>query len=185
MTIEAVEKAMTIPGWLLRVEAEWLYDAAAGMKSILEIGSWMGRSTYVLCSACKGIVVAVDHFLGSPEHQDLIRAGQNPLVNFLANVGHFENLIALKIPSEIAAAIVCMPRSFDMVFIDGAHEYEDVIADLNLWGMRAQTLLCGHDGNYKSIERALAERFPDRRPEKVPGTTLWFYRMEAKNETTA
>ena len=41
-------------------ELEWLYKAAKRMKSIVEIGSWQGRSTYVLLSGCQGPVMAVD-----------------------------------------------------------------------------------------------------------------------------
>lgn len=178
MTNEHVEKALSIPGWMLRDELIWLYDTASAMNSVLEIGSWMGRSTYVLCSACEGLVVAVDHFRGSPEHQDRIKAGENPYANFVVNMSGFGNLATLKTRSDIAAAMLCVPHLFDMVFIDGAHEYEDVVSDLELWGDRARTILCGHDGNYKSVKQALAERFPGREIEIVPGTTLWFYGME-------
>lgn len=48
-------------GWLHAEEALALYDMARSIKArrILEVGSWQGRSTYVLCEALKQIL-AVD-----------------------------------------------------------------------------------------------------------------------------
>ena len=55
-----VERAKGYQGWMYPEELEWLYEAAKRMNSIVEIGSWQGRSTYVLLSGCRGPVVAVD-----------------------------------------------------------------------------------------------------------------------------
>lgn len=177
MTDTPVDRACGIPGWMMRDELVWLYAQAMSVDSILEVGSWMGRSTTVLCAACKGLVVAVDHFEGSPEHEVELRRGAEPLKDFRANMEQFKNLVTLKMTSEAAAGYIVTPRLFDMVFIDGAHEYEAVATDLRVWGDRAGFLLCGHDGNYGDIRRALKDRFPDRTVYDVPGTVLWFIPM--------
>ena len=46
-------------------EAAWLYDMASQCESVVEVGCWKGKSTFVLAQACKGQVYAVDHFKGS------------------------------------------------------------------------------------------------------------------------
>ena len=172
---EHIERALTIPGWMLRSELTWLFNVSRFMGTILEVGSWMGRSTYILCSSCKGTVFAVDHFRGSSEHQELIKAGIDPYVGFKGNMDKFENLVTIRADSRRAAEILCIPGKFDMVFLDGAHEYDEFMGDLAVWAARARVILCGHDGNYESIKRALSETFPGRHPRRVPETTLWYF----------
>src|SRR4051794_39499965 len=64
------------PGFLTMAEGYALmYLAGAGRSrsSVVEIGSFKGKSTCWLAAGCRrrgfGAVVAVDHFRGSPEHQ--------------------------------------------------------------------------------------------------------------------
>ncbi len=55
-------KDLGIQGWMSLKELNWLYQQAKKCDSILEIGSWKGRSTHALLSGCKGIVTCVDTF---------------------------------------------------------------------------------------------------------------------------
>ena len=52
-----------IEGWMEQTELEWLYSIASEMESIVEIGSWKGRSIHALCTRCKGTVTAIDLFM--------------------------------------------------------------------------------------------------------------------------
>ena len=54
---------------MTEAELQWLTERAAEASSVVEIGSWKGRSTAALLSGCKGTVTAVDHFLGSPDDE--------------------------------------------------------------------------------------------------------------------
>ena len=64
-----------VKGFLDPVEGEALYRYAAevaALGAVLEVGSYCGKSTVYLGTACQGAgvtVYAVDHHRGSEEHQ--------------------------------------------------------------------------------------------------------------------
>ena len=150
-----------IPGWMKSRELTWLYLVAQEMDNIVEIGSWMGRSTDALLSGCKGTVWAVDHFKGSKEHLSLPKhITINIQKAFLKNVGHYKNLKLLKMDS-LEAAGKFKDKSVDMVFIDGGHEHGEVMADIKAWLPKTKKLICGHDyyENYKGVKCAVDEIF--------------------------
>lgn len=159
---EVLRKCATIgkEKWIYEGELEWLYRRAEGMSTIVEIGSWKGRSTYALCSACLGRVYAVDPFWGSGEVDEKIEREGSPYEEFLSNVGHFRNLRVFPMTSERAAESRLIPKKVDMVFIDGCHYKEFVLQDIQLWLPRCAVLLCGHDDNRESVIDALNESFP-------------------------
>src|ERR1041385_7317153 len=122
---------LTIPGWMTEAELRWLHRTASRMSSVVEIGSWKGRSTFALLSGCPGVVWAIDHWRGSEgeglgEASVEQAAGEDVLAQFEANVGHFPNLSYLRTSSETAAKDDLRGEMFDMVFIDGSHRYLDV-----------------------------------------------------------
>ena len=136
-----------IPGWMETEELKWLYLAAQGMSSIVEVGSWKGKSTDALLSGCEGIVWAVDHFKGSEaerdgDHREALKRDISKV--FIENVGHHKNLVLLKMDS-LEAVKRFANKSVDMVFIDGGHEYEEVKADIEAWLPKTKKLICGHD----------------------------------------
>lgn len=160
-----------IEGWMGPDELVWLADRATTMKSIVEIGSWQGRSLFALCSACPGKVYAVDHFLGSEEHQEKMKdPGFDLYAVFMKNVGHFANLKVMRMTSKQAAKKI--RRTVQMVFIDGAHDFDSVRRDVILWTPKATRLICGHDSGYGSVMSVLTEYFPNQW-KQGPGS-IWY-----------
>jgi len=146
-----------IDGWMGNDEMQWLFDRACEMESIVEIGSWMGRSTHALLSGCKGTVWAVDHFQGNPGQRDgpHARAKTEDIhAIFMANVGNFTNLKVLKMDSAEAAKQF-EPKSIDLIFLDGDHDFEAVKKDLLAWMPICKKLLCGHDISEGGVRQAL------------------------------
>ena len=142
-------------------ELDWLYETAKGMKSIVEVGSWKGKSTFALCLGCPGTVYAVDHFKGSRDERDKNHKEAlttNIFEVFLENVGHFKNLKTWKMDS-LQAAGYFDDKSVDMVFIDAGHTYKEVRDDLRAWMPKAVKLLCGHDGDESSPVRKVLNDF--------------------------
>jgi tetratricopeptide (TPR) repeat protein len=139
-----------IEGWTSFRELLWLYTRATEMTSILEIGSWCGRSGNALLSGCKGKVTCVDTFKGTDDVNDLTyKQGENNSVyeKFMNTNGHFENLEVLKMSSKEAFEVL-KDRKFDMIFVDANHTYEGVKEDIEMYQGLATKIFCGHDYTY-------------------------------------
>jgi hypothetical protein len=143
-----------IEGMMSDEELLWLFNMALQMDSVVEIGSWMGRSTHALLSGCKGSVYSVDHFMGSA---DPIETGhRNVFSDFYDNVGQFKNLKILRVDS-LAAAGVIEDKSIDFAFIDGGHMYEEAKADIKAWLPKAKKLIAVHDCDSPPVAKAIEE----------------------------
>ena len=153
-----IAKAHKILGMMTADELEWLYETSRAMNSIVEIGSYKGRSTYALCVGCRGKVYAVDPFMAGGYWPDTDSV-KDTYPEFMENMKGFLNLIVARMTSEEAAVSDQIPPIVDMVFIDGDHEYEAVLKDLTLWAPRARRIVCGHDLNVPGVEQALAEYY--------------------------
>jgi len=175
--------AETIEGWMFPEELECLSLWASQMDTIVEIGSWKGRSTYAICKGTAGHVTAVDTFKGSidePDHQARVAAaGGSTLGEFDANTKDCTNLSTLEMDSLEAAALC---ENADMVFIDGGHSYEQVLADLKAWAPKAKKLLCGHDADHPPVAQALREVLGE--VERGDGG-LWFKPANAAGQVVA
>ena len=150
---------MHIWGWMGPGGLEWLGTQAAQMQSVVEVGCLRGRSSFALLTACKGPVYCIDPW---PDHYE----------TFMSNCGHFPNLVAIREPSPEAAARV---PDVDMVFLDGDHEYEAVVADIAAWLPKTRKLLCGHDyanPRYPGVAEAVDEILGDR-VAFVRGHAFW------------
>jgi predicted O-methyltransferase YrrM len=167
-----------IPGWMWKAELQWLYQTAKGMKTIVEVGSWMGKSTHALCSGCPGTVFAVDTFMGTDNERDTYHAyakTHSVREAFNRNVGHFDNLVVLAQPSTKAVAWFD-DRSIDMVFIDGDHSYEAALADFVFWSRKCKVLFCGHDKDHTGVPRALRDF---GRPWLIGADSIWYMDVRA------
>lgn len=156
---------MHICGWTHPVELEALIELAAPMRSVVEIGCFHGRSAFALLTACKGPVYCVDPWNG--EHDNFS--------SFMENCGHFENLRVVRAYSS--AELADRIGDVDMVFIDGAHAFEAVLADVAAWLPHTRRLMCGHDFQEKGrwlpgVQKAVDLVFGDQ--IFVPaGTSIW------------
>lgn len=178
---EEISYNNNIEGWMTPLELKALRNTAIKMDSIVEIGSWKGRSTHALLSTCKGKVYAIDHFKGTlsdgEAHKEAFNNPNSIYKQFRKNLKDFKNLKVLKMGSEKAAKKF-KDYSVDMVFIDGDHSYEAVKRDIELWNLKARKMICGHDYNFPEVKKAVDERFEN---VKVLGS-IWYYNKEKINE---
>lgn len=123
----------TIEGLLVSPDQEhWLFRTARSLPhgaAIVEIGSFKGRSTCCLAYGCRGTrkhVFAVDTFEGN----DADFHHRNFFQEFWQNIEERE-LTTYVTPVQGWSSEVA--RTWDnpihLLFIDGAHQYEDVLAD--------------------------------------------------------
>jgi Methyltransferase domain len=148
-----------IDGFTRYEELVWLNNMVKNFENIVEIGSWLGRTTYALCKGCSGIVYAVDHFKGSPEHNEILKSGLDVFKEFTKNTIEFNNLTVIKKSSKEAFEDSQIPEKVDAVFLDGSHLYKDVMEDLRMWYPRCRKMIIGHDINWEGVPFALYNFF--------------------------
>lgn len=137
---EARPLAARVGGWLMDCEGELLFKLAReceGRGAIVEIGSWKGKSTIWLgkgsLAGQKAPVWAIDPHTGSDEHREAFGSVWtfDEFKKNIAESGLSDVVIPLVKTSEAAA------RNFEerveLVFIDGAHDYESARRDFDLW----------------------------------------------------
>src|SRR5574343_87242 len=163
-----------ITGMMLPDELKWLYRSAQKMRSVVEIGSWQGRSTHALLSGCPGPVYAIDHwdpdYIGIPGLSCEII--ERNLHAFLRNTRMFKNLKIMRM-SSLDAGQLFVPVSVDMVFIDGDHAYGSVMQDIKAWLPKTAKRICGHDyemTHHPGVVQAVNEIFGRVRTEH----TIWY-----------
>jgi len=149
-----------IDGWMLPVELYWLNEMAKSMHQIMEIGCYKGRSSYALAEGCPGRVFCVDHFTGEKCSHQSVDATLEDKEIFLENMKEFiesGKAVLLEMTSKQAAE-EC-DGLFDMVFIDGAHDYESVQANIREWAPFTKLVMCGHDFDMPEVRKAVLDIF--------------------------
>ena len=173
--------ANLIPGWMTRSELYWLYLNARSRRTIVEIGTWKGRSTHALCSGAMrsgGQVYAVDTFKGSPSelsdrHSEALTIDMEAQCR--RNLAAFKNVSVLAMDSTEAAAHFA-DAGIDMIFVDGEHTREAFTRDLAAWRPKLAPggLLCGHDRDRPGVSETLKESVPGF--QMGPGS-IWFVQL--------
>ncbi|HDZ28026.1 MAG TPA: class I SAM-dependent methyltransferase, partial [Candidatus Aminicenantes bacterium] len=135
--------------------ASWLYTLArkAGEeKSIcLEIGSGIGCSGIIIATAIKekvGKLISIDSFLAPPDKSSSLW-GERPWGPevFRNNLKRFDIDPILIIGNSTEIVPLFKDKSFDLIWIDGCHEYESVKKDIlnSIPKLKEDGILCGHD----------------------------------------
>ncbi len=170
MTTETDLRAEAIEGWMSRQELEWLSEQASRCNLIVEIGVWRGRSTMAICDSCPGLVIAIDHFRGNRDQQVCRDAAEAEDLFAIARKNLSEHidsrrLVLKAIDSRDAIAILHrdVGRTVDMVFIDGGHDFDIVLGDIQNYRklIKEGGMICGHDLNEDGVFKAVELEFPD------------------------
>lgn len=156
-----------VDGWLYFEEAWALYETVielpVGPVSIVEIGSWKGRSTIALALAVKargnGRVYAIDPHTGEKD-----RTGVGPpqtLKDFQANIARagVAPLVEPLVVTSHEARPRFADRSVDFLFVDGSHQYLDVRRDIEDWegALKDLAAVAFNDPSAPGVYRALRE----------------------------
>jgi len=150
--MEPDEKLLnSVKGFLDAREGRGLYEIALEASRLgpcLEIGSYCGKSTIYLGTACKennGILFSIDHHRGSEEQQpgeeyfdtelfDPESGRVDTLKEFRKTIEMADlddTVVPMVCRSGVAARLWATPLS--LVFIDGGHSYEAAYTDYNAW----------------------------------------------------
>lgn len=172
-----IERALAVNGWMSEAELTYLAEAASSSQTIVEIGSWKGRSTLALACNTPGTVYAVDTWKGTEQQGDELSQHEPGwlLEEFKRNTAGISNIVICE-GTSVDMARLHMGLTVDMIFIDGYHTYEGVRDDILSWSpmLRPGGILCGHDyvpPYWDGLLKAVHEFIPKFRV--VEGTTIW------------
>ena len=159
-----------IPGWMTDNELALLKYLSLRCKTVIEIGSWKGRSTKALLDG-GATVYAIDHWNGTDSDNSLLAGfGLDVYNEFVKNVGSYKNLKVMK--GDSADMVKRFRGKADLVFIDGGHQYAEVKADIERWLPHCGKIIAGHDwcDGYPGVSQAVTELIG----EVTIIDTIWF-----------
>lgn len=172
-----IERALATPGFMAEEELRYLASVAKRSQFIAEIGTWQGRSARAMADNTDGRIVCVDTWADNAYGNAPAEITCYPEWLWNEFSKHTENLPHLT-PWRMnsvdgAAKAKDCGLTFDVIFIDAGHNYEDVIADIDAWRplLSKGGVLCGHDyaEYHPGVIKAVDELVPNFR---VVGT-IW------------
>lgn len=155
-----------IQGWFNYEEFySKVLDQLKDGDKIVEVGIYKGKSIMYLAEGIvnRGIKVriyGVDNFVGESTVNETSADIRN---EFLYNIRPLENLIiTLELPS-LEAVLGFDDESLAFVYIDAAHDYYNVKADILAWMPKVKKggILAGHDYNHPPVRKAVNEVLGD------------------------
>ena len=179
-----------IPGWFNYSETyDMIVDQIPDDGKIVEIGSFLGRSTHYLATSLMNAnkeqvkIYSVDTFEGSSEHANL-KIPRDFLPDFKENLKFFigrEMVIPVQGRSDSQEVLNKFEdESIDYIMVDGAHEHEPVLDDIENWWpkLKREGVMFGDDFTLDSVKEAVKIMMPKLKTEgfSVNGSAeqTWF-----------
>ena len=179
-----------IPGWFNYSETyDMIVDQIPDDGKIVEIGSFLGRSTHYLATSLMNAnkeqvkIYCVDTFEGSSEHVNL-KIPKDFLSIFKENLKFFigrEMVIPVQGRSDSQQVLDRFDNgSIDYIMVDGAHEHEPVLDDMENWWpkLKPEGVMFGDDFQLESVSQAVRQMMTKLKTHgfSVNGSTeqTWF-----------
>lgn len=180
-------------GWYINGDAMEALIREKNAKVVVELGSWLGTSTRHIASHLpeNGIVYAVDHWLGSADH-DIFSPDYFPELYAILPI-LYEQFLSNVIHADLTKKIVPIRKNTleavsyfhengikpDIIYVDASHDEESVYNDLVAYYplVKGHGTLCGDDWGWgeglpvmKAVERFAREN--NLRVE-IPNNWMW------------
>lgn len=143
----------------LRLLYSWANESGVN-GSAVEVGTFSGENA-VLMSCYFKSVVTVDPWANGYDKDD--HASNADMVEvekkYFERIADFPNISHMKLIS-LEGAKKFEDASLDFVYLDGDHQTEAVVADIDAWKpkVRSGGILAGHDINMEKVYNALNQR---------------------------
>lgn len=155
----------------------------------VEIGTWLGRSAAFMAveiiNSGKNIKFdCIDTWRGSQEHNLISIAQQEELyIAFIKNIEPVKNNITAYRTYSTEGAKLYADNSLDFVFIDAAHDYDNVLLDINAWYPKVKSggVIAGHDyheHDWPGVYKAAHDFFAGRVFYTSEQELVWYYKKE-------
>ena len=161
-----------IPGWFNYNQSyDQIVDVIPEKGKIVEIGSFLGRSTHYLATSLMNAnkeqvkIYAVDTFQGSSEHGSLALP-RDFFSMFKENLKFFigrEMVVPLQGRSDSPDILNRFKdEEIDFIMVDGAHEHEAVVDDITNWWpkLKPDGIMFGDDFDLESVKEAVFKTLP-------------------------
>lgn len=135
--------------------------------SIVEIGSFKGRSTVAWASSCDPSVTVYSFFYSS--NADIYK-------NFINNTQHFKNVMIHQDSTSF--------EEIDICFLYSSFEFsmDQLMLDLCLPKIKKGGMICGHGYGKHDAVKDIVQYVEDKIKQKVflypPHSSLWSFRIE-------
>ena len=158
-----------------------IVQAAPSKAHFVEVGVWKGRSAAFLAveiiNSGKTITLdLVDTWDGSIEHQPL---QEDVFEVFKKNIEPVMPYVNIRRMNSLSAASTYADGSLDFVFIDAAHDYDNVKADILAWMPKVKPggYLAGHDyPTWDGVTKAVNEIIGAENIESAE--SCWLYAIK-------
>ncbi|WP_244532950.1 class I SAM-dependent methyltransferase [Geitlerinema sp. PCC 9228] len=195
---EVIEKVERVGGWFSELEILTLYRLVAALPDrsrILEVGSYRGRSSnaigYGLQNSAKELY-CLDIWKNFQERGSLDadptaykipKTDYGVFEDFLKNIEWFSDRVRVMRGSTQQFQELLPQEFFDLIFIDAAHDYENVRKDINiaLQCLKPGGILCGHDyqkgknfGVIEAVQEIVFSNSEFVEFGSIEGTSIWF-----------
>jgi hypothetical protein len=128
----------------------------------------------------------IDTWAGSEEHVDIKSPFYEPLLetkdglynHCVSNLIPVKDIVNLVRLPSIKAAETYQDKTLDFVFIDAAHDYDNVVADIKTWlpKVRIGGILAGHDINHPPIKNATVDVLGS--VDSILSEDVWYYKVK-------
>jgi predicted O-methyltransferase YrrM len=166
-----------IPGWFNYHESyDMIVDQIDSNGKIVEIGSFLGRSTQYLATSLFNAdktdvtIYCIDTFKGSSEHANL-KLPSDFYTMFRDNLKFFigrDMVVPIQGRSDDQEVLnKFKDQEIDYIMVDGAHEYDAVLDDIENWWpkLKPDGVMFGDDFKLKSVEEAIRNMMPKLKNE--------------------
>lgn len=157
----------SIRGFIFPDECEEIERNALQVRpyqNVVEIGSYLGKSTAIIASSLPNHVEF--HAIDTWNNDAMTEGQKDTWTTFIKNIDPWKHkVIAHKGTSHEISEYWYKP--IDLLFIDADHSYEAVLSDLNDWYkyLRTGGVLLMHDYTYKVGVKKAFDEFFDGKPE--------------------
>lgn len=127
---------------------------------VAEIGCFAGVSTEVFALTCSQ-VIAIDPWASNGEYAEVKTEDLETAENmFRERMASYKNVQIFKMKSREAAREM-KDQSFDVIYIDAGHSFDEANADIDVWKHKVKIggIISGHDyhqpGVYEAVRKNL------------------------------